>query len=183
MNGREIQKLCLVKQGALNGFILGSIIQLPFVAYFIYGEITDYLKNKFFPIQESFEGHICTARMIDDTDLWFISLVLCLIVAVSCFVAQKSFFRRIKSPVILWQLIGLISFVFFYLYAGVYGYIKVFLRECYPINYESCQNVSLISQLQPNWSDLPSLSAAFGIILIFNLLFALALRRFKPAFP
>jgi hypothetical protein len=183
MNWRKIQNLSFVKQGALNGFTLGSLIQLPFIAFFIYDEITAYLKNKFFPVQESSEAHICVARMIDDTQLWFVSLVFCLIVALSCFVVQKSICRRIKSPIVLWQFVGLISFIFFYLYSCTYTYIKIYLRECYPIAYESCQNASLFPQLQPNWSDLPSLLVALGIFLIFNLLFAFALRRLKPTLP
>jgi hypothetical protein len=180
---RKIQNLSFVKQGALNGFILGSLIQVLFVTFFIYEELTNYLKNKFFPLQESFEGHISTARMIDDTALWIISPVLCLIVALSCFVVQCILFKRIKSSIILWQIVGLVTFVFFFLYGGIHNYIEVYLRQCYATNYEGCQSVSLISQLQPHGSDLPSLSVAFGIFLIFNLLFTFALRRFKPAFP
>jgi hypothetical protein len=116
MNWRKIKNLSFVKQGAVNGFVLGILIQLPFLTYFIYEEITAYLKNKFFPVQESFEGHICVARMIDYTPLWFISLVFCLLVALACFVVQKSVSRRIKSPIVLWQMVGLISFILFYLY-------------------------------------------------------------------
>lgn len=183
MNWRKIKNLSFVKQGAVNGFVLGSLIQLPFLTYFIYEEITAYLKNKFFPVQESFEGHICVARMIDYTPLWFISLVFCLLVALACFVVQKSISQRIKSPIVLWQMVGLISFIFFYLYSCIYNYIENYLHECYPITYESCQNVSLVSQLLPSRSDLPSLLIALAIFLIFNLLFAFALRRLKPTLP
>lgn len=185
MNWRKIKNLSFVKQGALNGFVLGSLIQLPFFALFIYEEATAYLKNKFSPvqIQESSGVHICVGQMIDYTPLWFISLVTCLIVALACFIVQKSISRRIESSIVLWQAVGLISFIFSFIYSTIYSFIEIFFDECYPITYESCQTVGLITRLQPNWSDLPPLLLVLAIFLFFNLLFALGLHRIKPAFP
>jgi hypothetical protein len=175
---RKIQSLSFVKQGALNGFLLGTLIQLIFIRQ-IYNEINYYL----FPDPPCYGNCPNMARMVDYSGLFYISLALSLIVALSCFVVHKLFANKIKSQIFIWALVAFFSTVFFYFYGSFHSFIKEYIRECWWVTYESCKNVSLLLHLQMNWTGLVLLPIIFGIFLAFNLLFIFVLNRKKTLLP
>lgn len=176
---REIQKLSFVKQGAVNGFLLGTLIQLFFIREIFY-EIKYYL----YPEPQCI-GFGCPnmAKMINYSELFFLSLTLSLIIALSCLVVCKFLRSRTKSQFFLWTLVGFFSTVFLYIYSSIRNFINEYLRECWWVTYESCKNVDFVSHLQMDWIKLAQLLIIFGIFLAFNLLFVFVVSRRKALLP
>lgn len=175
---QKVQNLSFVKQGAINGFLLGILIKLIFIRQ-IYGEINYYL----FPEPECYGNCPNVAKMIDYSALLYISLALCLVVSISCFVVHKLFAGKIKSQLVAWGSVALLSTLIFYTYETVRGFIREYLRECWWVRYESCNNVSFISHLQIAWVEIVPLTITFGVFLVFNVLFVFLINRKKSILP
>lgn len=175
---QKIQSLSFVKQGAVNGFLLGTLIQLIFIRQ-IYSEINYYL----FPDPPCYGNCVNAARMVDYSHLFYISVALCLIVAISCFVVHKIFTGKIKSQTFLWILVAFFSTIFFYIYGSIHGFVREYIRECWWKMYESCKNVDLLSHLQITWTSVSVLLIALAIFVAFNLLFLFVINCKKSILP
>ncbi len=185
MNRRKIRNLSFVKQGALNGFILGLLAQLIIFTSILYKYIADYLEKVSKADDYSGTCLLVGEVIVDYTSIIILPIILALTVAGSCFVVQKCFARLRRSLIVLWQFVGYVSFVIFNFYAGIHSFFMNIWWQCYSEYWSesACQDVSLISQFQLNWSDLPSIAAFLGIFLIYNLFFAFILRRLKSLLP
>ena len=178
---RKLRQLSLWQQGALNGFISGSILTVPLMVYCL----LDSCKSGY---QESSGGSIMASCMCDRVNLWF-TLESILLVTIASLIVQITVAKRIRSTIVLWQIIGAVTVSQLYFYVPIKSFIKEW-TECVSYDWEAsfCKNVNISTFLEqflerPQSSVFIQLATAFAIIAVYNLIFAVILNRLKVQLP
>lgn len=179
----KIRKLSLWQQGALNGLILSFLIECPFLAHRLYQAAVDYLET-LYPKDDS-DTCLLTGEMIRHYEEFVIlPVLLCLGVALVCWLVQKSSLMLLKSKVLLWQIIGFIWCLTLPWWTSLLYFVSLIFRRCVSVtaNEIDCENVVFAFNVQLTWADFNYFPLALGIILPFNLIFALIFCRRRATF-
>jgi hypothetical protein len=170
---RKIQNLSFVKLGALNGLILGLLNTL-FLASICLIEVFDQQKRDIDYHSQSF----CTTIAN-----WWVLPEAFFIVVVASFLVQKLFANRIKSTILVWQIIGLVSAVECFFYGSFISFIKTW----YMCNSKDSQcdasQLHFLSDFIFAEYQLRNAVIYLFVFAVFNLFFSLILRQRKPALP
>lgn len=171
---KKLFKLNLIALGALNGLILGSLSITPFAFFCAFDDCKGY---------ENLAGggtidFICGCKYVD----WLLPIELSLIVTIASFLVRLTIYKRIDSRLLLWQIIGVVSFPLYFLYIKLFYSFVNYWRVC--LNNTDlivCRKPSveenLKSLFEVNQGDLFSLAIVFSVLIVFNLLFAYIIDR------
>ena len=177
MIAKKLQNLSLVGLSALNGFALVSIIFIPLALFCLF----DSCKAGCQSIGEGFINVGCFCDQIR----WVYSLEVAFIIILAGCLVRFTFARRIKSTLLVWQLIGFVTVILLRLHGSIISFAKEYWYQCFlsDSDIQLCHNVTLISHLEPRSEDLTVLPIILIVILAFNFLFSLLIRQFIKKLP
>ena len=174
---RKIQNLDLVKLGAINGLIFGSIILSIFLSFCLYLGYLEYLESL-----NSSSTNFNSVRLLkcSSYDLWFFPLLTLTLVATASLFIKQFVPQLTKFSIFIWQVVGLITSFELYVF-GVAHSLLGELKNCEINNYNvfRCENLDIWHYLLPRQENLIILL----VILAYNLVFALLLRCLKKDLP
>lgn len=180
---QKIRNLSLWKQGALNGLTLAFSIECPFLAHRLYQAALDYVE-KLYLKDDSGTCRLTGELIRHDEELVILPIFLCFSVAFICWLIQKSSLMRLKSKVLLWQIIGFIWCLTLPWWTSLAYFVSLVFRHCVSVTADEvdCENAVFAFNMQLTWSDFNYFPLALGVILFFNLIFALIFCRRNATF-
>jgi hypothetical protein len=163
----KLSKIPIKALGAINGILFGILSE---VIWRIGFHIETYLRSRE-PLSSDFS--IC--HLGYPFSWWYLPLLSFITVTSATFLVHHFAAIYVKSIIWFWQTVGIMTVLIFVLFSAMYAFYNWYLE-----GFEFNQLYSLILGVK---SDFFFVFAAFPIIAIFNLLFALILKRLKTHLP
>ncbi len=163
---KNLNKIPFIVLGAINGILLGVFLEILSRSIFLF-EV--YLSSS-----SPSPSKVSIPYPKYPFNWWFLPLLFFIAVTFASFIVQHYAAIYIKSVIWFWQTVGIVTWLIFGSYSTIYafydGSLQGFETEFYSLLFELIRGSSL-------------LFIAFPIIAIFNLLFALILKRLKTNLP
>ena len=168
MNREKLHKIPVPVLGSINGLLVGIFSEIVFRSVFLLE------KNYLRPQAPS--GGFQIQYSPYPFNWWFLPIVLFVTVTLATIIVHYSLSRFTKSPIWFWQIVSIVTVP---IVLAIYLAIYVFYLWEFIISGIS-ELDSLITAIK---GELPILLVIFLIIVVFNLLFALVLKRLKTHLP
>lgn len=154
-----------IRLGAINGITFGVFFEITLRSIFLY---ESYIQKQ---TSISSDMHIHTTSY--PFSWWFLPILSLVFITLASFLANQYLAHRIKSIFWLWQIIGFIAVLECYLYGAIMS-----CWEWYRFDFVYVEDV-----MRAMYGNLITCLRVLPIVLVFNLLFAIALRFRKPLLP
>lgn len=165
MNSEKLQNIPVPVLGSINGLLIGIFSEIVFRSVFLLA------KNYSRPQTPSGGFHIQYSPY--PLSWWFLPILLFITVTLATIIVHYSLTRFIKSPIWFWQIVGIVTM-------PIVLTIHIALNVFYNWDSIVSEFSELITAIK---GDLPILLIIFLIMVVFNLLFAFVLKRFKTHLP
>jgi len=164
---QNLNKIPFVVLGAINGTLFGVLSEVILRIGF---HIETYLRSR-----EPLSSDVSICYFGYPFSWWYLPLLSFIAITSATFVVHHFAAIYVKSIIWFWQTVGIMTVLIFVLFSAIYAFYNWYLE-----GFEFNELYSLILAVK---SDFFFLFAAFPIIAIFNLLFALILKRLKTQLP
>jgi hypothetical protein len=160
----KLNKLPIIALGAINGILFGVVLEVVLRSMFL---VATYLRSS-----QSPSVGITICHLGYPFRWWYFPLLSFITVTSATFIVHHFAAKYIKSTIWFWQIVSVVTIFVFATFEIIYAFYNWYLES-----FEFEELYSLMFGLKSK------LIIAYPIIAIFNLLFALLLKRFKTHLP